>query len=96
MFIIYLFFDVLLSVPLTSRYQMHLRKLTTYDHFFNNQLKPGMEEIKAAIDAGKLVEYIRSANEKGVDLKRNREGARRGGKKQSIAFTVLRFYYRNQ
>ncbi|XP_071847432.1 uncharacterized protein [Apostichopus japonicus] len=55
-------------VPTTSRYQMHLHKLTTYDHFFNNQMKPKMRELQAAFDAGKLGDYVRSADEKDRDL----------------------------
>lgn len=54
--------------PNISPCYMHLRKLTTYDHFFNRQMKPGMEDVRGSLKNGKLAEYMKSADDKDRDM----------------------------
>ncbi|XP_041462583.1 testis-expressed protein 26-like [Lytechinus variegatus] len=54
-------------VPNTTRHEMHLRKATSYDHFYNKPFKPGTEQLSKALAKGKLDEFLRLADEKDRD-----------------------------
>ncbi|XP_071485747.1 uncharacterized protein [Diadema antillarum] len=54
-------------VPNTMRHEMHLRKATSYDHFYNKPFKPGTEQLSKALAKGKLEEFLRLADEKDRD-----------------------------
>ncbi|XP_030836941.1 testis-expressed protein 26 [Strongylocentrotus purpuratus] len=51
----------------TARHEMHLRKATSYDHFYNKPFKPGTEQLSKALAKGKLDEFLRLADEKDRD-----------------------------